>query len=138
MDDDRLIQFFDGLQNAFLEGRFEDVQDHFVLPVVIYSVAGVTLARNTHELAALVRDFRSALATLNVSTTTFELSRHDMPKNGRMRVTVSFSDFDEDGVQVTGSVVRYFLLEKDGAQKIEMMEYLKEPLSPSVVEQIVH
>ncbi len=138
MEEEKLIQFFDGLQKAFLDGRFEDVERHFVVPLVVYSVAGVTLVRDSGEFAVLLRDFWNALTGLNVSSSKFELSQYDQPKNGRMRVTVTFSDFDADGTQVTGSEVRYFLLESDDGLKVEMIEYLREPFSPSVVENIVH
>lgn len=138
LDKDRLLQFFESLQQAFLENRLEDVQGYISLPLVIYSVAGVTLARDSEELLRMTQQFRDALGAVGVHSTTVEIAHHEPPKNQRIRTTVTYTDFDATGALVTRSVVRYFLVERDGTYQIEMMEYLHEPLSADVVEQIVH
>ncbi len=138
MTDDRLRQFFDGLMAAFLDERLEDFQRHFVFPVVIYSVAGVTLVRDPAELLRITGLYRDALQETAMVATNYEFSEIEPPKNNRMRATLSFSDRGPDGERYSGSIVRYFLLDGSEGYKIEMMEYLEVPLGVSDVERIVH
>ncbi len=138
MKNDRLYRFFDGLMEAFLNERQEEFQRHFVFPVVVYSVAGVTLIRDPEELLRITGLYRDALRKTAMVATNFDIEKQDQPKNNRMRVTLSFSDNGPEGERYTGSVIRYFLHDGPSGYKIEMMEYLEVVLGVSELERIVH
>ena len=57
MGEDRLKRFVSELQESFLEGRWENFQQHFRFPVVIYSVIGVRLVRDAEELIHLMEQY---------------------------------------------------------------------------------
>jgi len=136
--DDRLNLFFDGLMSAFLGERSEEFQSYFVFPVVIYSVAGVTVVREPEDLLRITGLYREALKETAMVATNYEISSHGPPRNNRLRATLSFSDFLPDGATYSGSVVQYYLVDGPEGYKIEMMEYLEVPLGISDVERIVH
>ncbi len=138
MEHDRLHQFFDSLMAAFLDERPEDFQKHFSFPVVIYSVAGVTMVRDPVELLRITGLYREALKEAAIVATNYEISDLEPPKNNRMRATLTFSDQNPDGTPFAGSVVRYFLFDGPDGYKIEMMEYLEVRLGVTDVERIVH
>ncbi len=138
MAEDRLKSFLVAFQNAFDEGRFSDIADFFTLPLVIYTVAGVTVVRNAEQLVSLTEQYHEAIGALEIASTTFQVQHRDLPYNRRLRATVRFTDLGEDGRVVTGSLIRYFLVEEGDRYKIEMLEYLEVPLPLSEVERIVH
>ena len=133
-----LTAFLKSAQSAFYSGDAEALLDHFRLPLVIYSAAGVVLLRNRAEFIRLVEDYRTALASRSVTAGRQTILSMDPPLNNRMRVTVRTIDEDENGVAQTGRTVRYFLLQTETGLIIEMMEYLEVPMSISDIEKIIH
>ena len=133
-----LTAFLKGAQKAFYAGDAETLLGYFRLPLVIYSAAGVVLLRDRDEFVRMVKDYRNALASMSVSKGRQTVLAMDSLVNNRTRVTVRTVDEDETGVAVTGSTVRYFLLQTETGLIIEMMEYLEAPMSISDIEKIVH
>lgn len=133
-----LTAFLKAAQSAFYAGDAEALLGYFRLPLVIYSAAGVMLLRDREEFVRMVKDYRNALASMSVSTGRQTILSMDPLVNNRTRVTVRTVDHDEAGVAVTGSTVRYFLLQSETGFIVEMMEYLEAPMSISDIEKIVH
>lgn len=138
MGQDFLESFLKTLQSTFLEGRLDRLMEYFSLPLVVYSIAGVTVLRTEEEVMQIVNQYRAALVAMRVSSTKLEIVHLDPTHNKRLRATVRTYDFDEDGQSVTNSLIRYFLIEKEESYVIEMMEYLEAPLPPEQIERIVH
>ncbi len=126
------------MQKAFRTGRLDDLSAFFVFPLVIYSPAGVTLVRDADQLLAMTEQYQETIRPLEIVTTEFQIEHRDVPFNSRFRATVRFTEFREDGKQVTSSLIRYFLIDRSGTYKIEMVEYLELPISVSEAERIVH
>ncbi len=138
MSDDNLTAFLEALQGAYREVQIKEISKFFSLPLVIYSAAGVAVIRDEVQLLSMTEQYRAAISALEVTSTLFQVEHRDLPVNRRLRATVRFTDFAEDGQPVTGSLIRYFLVEKDGSYKIEMLEYLEMPLPIEEVVRIVH
>lgn len=138
MEDDRLKEFLTQLQDAFTSAQLEKTTEFFAFPVVVYSIAGVTVLRTQDELLERTSNYRAALDAMGVVSSTFEIVDSDPPSNDRTKVTVRVTNFTEDGSSIAGSLIRYFLLDKEGTFRIEMMEYLEIPLDAAEVEKIVH
>jgi len=133
-----LTAFLKRTQSAFYAGDAETLLGYFRLPLVIYSAAGVVLLRDREEFVRMVQDYRNALASMSVSAGRQTILSMDPLVNNRTRVTVRTVDQDETGAAVTGSTVRYFLLQTETGLIVEMMEYLESPMSISDIEKIVH
>ncbi len=133
-----LTDFLKSAQSAFHAGDVDTLLGCFRLPLVIYSAAGVVLLRNREEFVRMVEDYRKALASMNVSRGRQSVLAIDPPVNKRLRVTVRTVDEDENGVAITGSTIRYFLLQTETGLIVEMLEYLEAPLPISDIEKIVH
>jgi len=133
-----LTAFLKSAQSAFYAGDTEALLGYFRLPLVIYSAAGVVLLRDQEEFIRMVEDYRNALASMSVSAGRQTILSMDPLVNNRTRVTVRTTDHDEAGLAVTGSTVRYFLLQTETGLIIEMMEYLEAPMAISDIEKIVH
>ncbi len=138
MDERKLQKYFSTLQDAFLGGRFAELETYFALPLVVYTPAGVIVARDTDELLRLTEQYRSALIALDVAKTETTIESFDQPVGFRRRAVVRYEDLTIDGHHATRSLIRYFLVEKPGAVQIEMMEYLESPLQMAAIERIVH
>ena len=138
MDKNSLDTFFVELQAAFLEGDFQTLSSFYALPLVVYSLAGVRLVRDEFELVRLAREFLTALGSLGVTNSSLEVRAFDPPANRRTRVKLCGAGLDSAGNRVTGSLIRYFLLETDSGYKVEMVEYLQAPIPVQEVERILH
>lgn len=138
MDQDSFKVFLNRLQDAFFEGRIEEITSYMTLPLVVYTVAGVTLLRTPEELIAMAGQYRAAIVGLSVSSSQSEIVEWTPPVNQRLRATVRSLDFDSSGRMVTSSLVRYFLVVTATGCRIEMMEYLEAPLPPEEMEWLVH
>lgn len=138
MEDDKLMDFLSQLQHMFTSGEHDELQAFFTFPLVIYTVAGVSVIRTSAEFETRTKRYREALASLDVTSATMDLEHRDPPFNRRTKVTVRVTDFTSEGIAVTGSLIRYFLVADDGTYKVEMMEYLEAPLAVEDVEKIVH
>ena len=79
-----------------------------------------------------------SLRALGGTSSAICIQHRDVPINHRGRATVRVTVLDVDGHAVTGSLIRYFLVEEDGLYRVEMMEYLEAPLPTSEVERILH
>ena len=138
LSDEVLRESFGAIQDAFRTGRLDDLMEFFVIPLVIYSSAGVTLVRDREQLLSMTEQYRETIRPLEIVTTEFQIEHRDAPFNSRFRTTVRFAEFREDGKMVTSSLIRYFLIDRAGSYKIEMIEYLELPIALSEVERIVH
>lgn len=138
LTEDKLIQFLSSLRRLFREGPTEAIVDYFELPLVLYTVVGVTVIRDEADLMRIVGEYRAAMELLKVDHSSFEIQHRDPTNNRRLRATVRYTDYQADGRAVTGSLVRYFIVERNGSWKLEMIEYLEAPLPALEVERIVH
>ncbi|MDJ0640265.1 MAG: hypothetical protein QNJ20_15675 [Paracoccaceae bacterium] len=138
MDDEKLKDYFQSLRGAVLQGDFSAISQRFTLPLVVYSVAGVTLVRDEEELLRMFELYRSALMASQVANTETTIENVDQSNHGRRRVCVRFIDTDADGNGVTSSLIRYFLVNTPDGCKIEMMEYLESPIPLDEIKRIVH
>ena len=135
---DQLHSFLAEMQIAFVEGRFQEIAANFVFPLVVYTPVGVTLIRNPDQFAQVSSLYRDAIIALDVASSDIRIEECDQPRNRRFRVTARFTDFNAEGTHVTGSLIRYFMIEDSDSFKVEMMEYLELPIPISDVERIVH
>ena len=134
----KLDGFLNTLRSAFMDGRWDELQGYFQIPLVVYSEAGVSVFRDWERLDTVLRRYRAALGETEVAFTTLEIEHRDTLTNFRFRATVRIVDFGEDGKEIRHSVIRYFLLEDADSYKVEMIEYIKASLPLSEVERIVH
>lgn len=135
---DRLRSFLESLQGSFLAGELDEVLSFFTLPVVIYSVAGVTVLRDETEFLHTARQYHAALVAKAVVSSVLDIIERDHAVHNRSRVTVRIVDLDSRGSQVTTSLIRYFLMHTETSYRVEMMEYLEAPLSSDEIERIIH
>jgi hypothetical protein len=135
---EKLQSFLETMQAAFIEGRIQDVLACYTFPLIVYSPVGVTLIRNEKQFGEMATLYREAILALDVTSFEILIEQMDQPYNHRVRATARSIDFNADGTPVTGSLVRYFLVEVGDSFHIEMLEYLELPLSISDVERIVH
>ena len=138
MEDEKLRTYFESLRAAVIQGDFPAIGQRFTLPLVVYSVAGVTLVRDEDELKRMFDMYRAALAASAVANTETTIESVAQSNNGRRRVCVRFVDTDADGQIVTSSLIRYFLVKTADGCKIEMLEYLESPIPLDEIERIVH
>lgn len=138
MDQDDIEEFMQGLQAEFLSGRLDALASRFKMPLVVYSIAGVTVLRTKEELMQRTEQYRAAMIAMSVVSSKVTVVSRDPPYNHRFRATVRITDYNADGRAVAGSLVRYFLVKTDGTYQIEMIEYLEAPLPPEEVERLVH
>ena len=138
MEEALLHKFFATLQSHFLKGEVAQLEDFFSFPLVVYTPAGVLVIQGRDEFATLTQQYRAALTALDVVETKVEIDTQETSSADRRQVTVRFHDMSADGLVVTGSLIRYFLVEKSKKLRIEMMEYLESPLPKSDVERIIH
>lgn len=135
---DRLRSFFESLQDSFLSGELEATLANFSLPVVIYSVAGVTVLRNEAEFFHIAGQYRAAIIAKAVVNSHIEIVERDVAVGNRLRATVRAVDMNALGEKITKSLIRYFLVQMDDSYRIEMMEYLEAPLQLNEIERIIH
>jgi len=123
-----LNQFFGEMQEDFLAGRLANVARRLSQPLVVYSASGVTVLRGWNDVLKRVEMYREALDALSTSTGMFELVSEDSLINNRLRVTLRTIYVDHEGVEVTSSLSRYFLVRDGDSFLVEMIEYLEFPL----------
>ena len=138
MFQDDLKIYLEDIQTDFLAGRLEELISRFSVPLVVYSVGGVAVLRTTEEILSQTVQYRSALMEMSVVSSVIKVVSREPPVNNRLRATVRVTDFNADGEVVTGSLIRYFLILKNGSYMVEMLEYLEAPFSTEVVEKLVH
>ena len=138
MEDKKLKDYFQSLRAAVIQGDFSAMSQRFTLPLVVYSVAGVTLVRDEEELLRMFELYRAALTASQVAKTETTIDNVDQSNFGRRRVCVRFVDTDADGNVVTSSLIRYFLVKTPNGCKIEMLEYLESPIPLDEIKRIVH
>lgn len=133
-----LEDFMKAMQADFLAGHLEELSKRFLMPLVVYSVAGVVVLRTVEEFLQRTALYRDAMMAMNVATSQIAVVSQDALENERLRVTVRVTDFDAGGEMVTGSLIRYFLKASGETYAIEMIEYLEAPLPSDEVERLVH
>lgn len=138
MERDGLKALLDGIQHALMSGDLGGLSRFFTFPLVVYSTAGVSVMRGEADFERLAVQYRSALMDLAVVQSEAEVVSRDPPKNNRFRAIVRVNDMDLSGRVVTGSLIRYFVVQSGEAMSVEMLEYLESPLPSGVVETIVH
>lgn len=138
MTRDALEKFMQDMQAEFLAGNLHAFAKRFSEPLVIYSLAGVLVLRTQQDFITRSDQYRAAVLAMSVVHSDVTIVSRDEVMNNRMRATIRVVDFNENGVPVTGSLIRYFLIKDAGAFKIEMVEYLENPLPPEEIERLVH
>ena len=130
--------FLDELQSAFYSQDVDELLRRISLPLIVYSVAGVSVLRDRAEFTKLVTDYRAALEAMKVVRGVKSIESSDPVANNRQRVVVRNIDYNQAGQPVTSSLIRYFLVLKPEGYSIEMLEYIEAPVPLEVVEQLVH
>ncbi|MEM7718695.1 MAG: hypothetical protein AAF222_05785 [Pseudomonadota bacterium] len=138
MEKDSVRTFVSALQLAFLGRDWVSFATFFKLPLVVYSAAGVFVLRTKSQLLTVGGDYRDTMGTMDVTSAQVEIENIEPMSNGRFRATVRVKDFTEDGKEVTGSLVRYFLVQTDGSYQVEMLEYLETAIPLSDMKRILH
>ncbi|MEM6387015.1 MAG: hypothetical protein AAF718_12355 [Pseudomonadota bacterium] len=138
MSKDKLNLFLNTLRENFLRENWDAACAAFNLPLVIYSDAGVVVLRREEQLLSMLCQYRKALGKTEVAARTLEVEHRDVPTNQRLRATVRFTDFGENGQKIRHSLIRYFLLEGQGSYKIEMVEFIETSLPMEDVQRIIH
>lgn len=138
MTRDTLEEFMQDMQAEFLAGKLLAFAQRFSEPLVIYSLEGVLVLRTQKDFIAKCDQYRAAVLAMSVVHSDVTIVSRDEVMNNRMRATIRVVDFNARGVPVTGSLIRYFLIKNDGTFKIEMVEYLENPLPPEEIERLVH
>lgn len=134
-----LKEFLLEVQKMFLDHDIEALQTRFVLPLVVYSAAGVLVLKDADGFLDHAERYLQALLAQDVAMSECVIKDIDPLNNRRFRTTVRWTDMRESGQPVTRSLVRYFLIaESDGCWKIEMLEFLELPIPVSQAERIIH
>jgi len=133
-----LNEFLENVQLAFLSGNSDGLEKYFRWPLVVYSVAGVSVIRNQVDFRRVATQYRAALTALSVETSDTTIQTREPRTNNRLCATVRVRDYDAQGVKVVCSLVRYFLVQEPDGYKIEMLEYVESPLTAQEIERIVH
>lgn len=133
-----LSAFLDDLQSAFYSGDVDRLLGFVSLPLVVYSLAGVSVMRDKAEFGRMVRDYRAALMAMDVVRGVKTIEALEPSSNNRQRITVRNIDYNGAGQAVTGSLIRYFLVITSRGYVVEMLEYIEAPLPIETVERLVH
>ena len=138
MTRDGLSEFLETIQRAFLSGETDVLGTHFVWPLVVYTMAGVTVIRDEKDFSEKAGQYLAALRALSVASSSLSVEQREPLMNNRFKATVRVTDYNANGDQVVGSLIRYFLVQNQSVLKVEMLEYVETPLTAVEVERIVH
>ena len=131
--------FLLAVQEAFLALDFDVLRSKFLLPLVVYSAAGVLLIKDKAGFRDHAGRYLDALLANGVRMSDCQIVEIDALNNRRFRSTVRWTDFRSSGEPVSRSLIRYFMIEDTAdVWKIEMMEYVELPISISEAERIIH
>ena len=137
--DETLLQFLKGVRNALFNEDFDTLSQFCVLPLVVYSAAGVATIKDHEELKSVADRYRQVLSAYPITHGDCRIVQRDPPVNQRCRVTARWNEYSADNTLQTSSLVRYFLIEiKPGDWLIEMLEYLEMAVSIEDAERILH
>ena len=137
--DDALKKFLKTVRNALFNEDFETLTHHCVVPLVVYSAAGVVTIKDREELTRLAIRFRKALSAFPITHGMCQIVQRGPVVNNRFHVTARWDEFGEDEALLTSSLVRYFLIvSSPDVWMIEMLEYLEMPVSLEDAEHILH
>lgn len=127
------------VRDAFLASDAQALKSIFLMPLVVYSAAGVLLIKDEEAFRIHMMRYLEALKAAGVKSSDCQIIETDAVSNGRFRTSVRWTDFSSSGEPVALSLIRYFLVE-DCAEtwKIEMMEFVELPISISEAERIIH
>ena len=135
LSQDELERYFQALLQGFLDGDLELLAKRFDTPLVVYSVSGVVVLQTVEDIVQRMKMYRDALLSLTALSGRFELISEDSLVNNRLRVTVRAVYFGRDGEEVTENLAQYFLVRRDDALIVEMIEYLDTVGSPEEAKQ---
>ena len=74
MEDKDLEDYFSTLQTHFLKGEYQEMESFFVLPLVVYTAAGVVVVQVHEDLVRLAQQYRAAMVALVVLSGTVSSS----------------------------------------------------------------
>ena len=139
MLDDPLKQYLNRVRDALFSEDFDTLSHHCVVPLVVYSAAGVVTIKDRDELKRLATRYRQALSAFPITHGECQIVQRDPVVNNRFRVTARWDDFSEDNTLQTSSLVMYFLfVASPDIWLIEMLEYLEMSVSLEDAERILH
>ena len=134
-----MLQFLKGVRNALFTEDFDTLSQFCVVPLVVYSAAGVVTIKDRDELKCMADRYRQLLSAYPITHGDCRIVQRDQPVNQRCRVTARWDEFSEDNTLQTSSLVRYFLIETaPDVWLIEMLEYLEMAVSLEDVQRIIH
>ncbi|MEO9823786.1 MAG: hypothetical protein ABJF50_05115 [Paracoccaceae bacterium] len=137
--DDTLMQFLKGVRNALFTEDFDTLSQFCVVPLVVYSAAGVVTIKDREELKSMADQYRQLLSAYPITHGDCRVVQRDQSVNHRFRVTARWNEYSEDNTLQTSSLVRYFLIETaPDTWLIEMLEYLEMAVSIEDAERIIH
>ncbi|MEO0915462.1 MAG: hypothetical protein AAFY31_00510 [Pseudomonadota bacterium] len=138
MTTDDVDNFLNALQVSFLGADWDTFLTFFKLPLVVYTAAGVSVLRSQSELLTAANSYHEAMGALDITSAQVNIENREPLSNDRFRATVRVRDFTGDGEEVTGSLVRYFLVRAGPSYQVEMLEYLETAIPISEMQRILH
>ncbi|MGI9395187.1 MAG: hypothetical protein ACR2OY_11120 [Boseongicola sp.] len=139
MTTDNLKPFLHETREALFDGDLDALAQNCVLPLVVYSPAGVLVIKDREHFLAVSEAYRQALAEHPITQGSCVIVSLDPMRNRRTRVTAHWTDMDSNNTPLVSSTIRYFLLmPSPNVWKIEMLEYLEIPIPIETAERIIH
>ena len=139
MSTDNLISFLEETRKALFENDFEALSKYIIMPLVVYSPAGVLVVKDLEHFLAVSSSYREALAVHAITHGKCTILERDPMRNRRTRVTAHWTELDAEDTPLVTSTIRYFIwMPKPDRWMIEMLEYLEIPIPIEAVERIIH
>ena len=139
LSEDNLKAFLELSRQALFEYDFDTLSDCFVLPLVVYSPAGVLVVKDQDHFREVSGAYRAALAEHPIAHGRCDILEREPMRNRRTRVTAHWTEMDSKHTPLVTSTIRYFLLmPKPDFWMIEMLEYLEIPIPIETAERIIH
>lgn len=136
---DQLLAFLLQVQKQFLQNDIVSLRTNIVLPLVVYTAAGILLIRDEEGFLDRATRYLQALHAENIRMSECLIKDVVQVSSSRFHATVRWKDFGDGGKLCSSSLIRYFMIEDtDGRWKIEMMEFVEMPITVSQAEHIIH
>ena len=139
MTTDNLKSFLEKTRQALFDSDFDALAQNCVMPLVVYSPAGVLVIKDRDHFLAVSSAYRAALADHPITQGKCDIISLDPMRNRRTRVTAHWTEMDANSTPLVSSKIRYFLLmPRPELWMIEMLEYLEMPIPLETAERIIH
>ena len=139
MSADSLQSFLERTRQALFDNDFDALAQYCIMPLVVYSPAGVLVIKDRDHFLAVSSAYRAALAAHPITQAKCVIINRDPMRNRRTRVTAHWTEMDAKSTPLVSSTIRYFLLKPEpGHWMIEMLEYLEMPIPIETAERIIH